>query len=180
MTLGVYFYAEQAYLSFVKKQLGRTWADRDEEVEHGALCVIALACTMEAISNYLLRNHTPLRHYGDLRFRSKIDTIFDFGKQDADWSKDPLYSVGQLIAIRNWLVHYKDPWIGLLGSEEEYLLDSLNKLPKRDPDVELVATNIKKLYDATRQAAFSMAEGLGVADDFQFLVSENYESFLVG
>jgi hypothetical protein len=180
MTFRVNFFAEQAYLSFVKESLANPIADHEKAVERGAVCVIALACALEAMLNVLLKEHTDLRHYDDLRFRSKIETLLDFGSLPIEWSRLPLQRIAELIRLRDWLVHFKDSDIGLTNSAGEWIEDSINKLPKRNPDTDLTFANVEKLYQAVRQVGLALAEGVGAKERFEYLQTEDYNAFLVG
>lgn len=180
MTFRVVFFAEKAYLSFVKESLTISYSDHEKEVERGAVCAIALACALEAIVNSLLANYTSLRHYDDLRFRSKIDTLFDLGKLELAWDKLPLQRIASLIRLRDWLVHYKNSDIGLINSEGQWIVDALNKQPKHDPDAELVFKNIELLYRAVLDTAICLAEAHSAEEEFAYLRTEEFGSFLVG
>jgi len=46
MTFRVYFYAEQAFLSFVKKSISIEHNNIDDEIESGAVCVFACAAAL--------------------------------------------------------------------------------------------------------------------------------------
>lgn len=180
MTFRVNFFAEQAYLAFVKETLDNPITDHEKSVERGAVCVIATACALEAIVNLLLKDHTSLRHYDDLRFRSKIDTLLDFGNHPLEWDKMPLQRIAELIRLRDWLVHYKDNDIGLINSAGEWIEDEYNKRPKRDPDQVLTMENVEKLYQAVRQIVLILASGVGANERFEYLQTEEYNAFLVG
>ena len=181
MTFKVYFYAEQAFLSFVKKSLINPTTDKDEVVEAGAVCVLACAAALEAMVNSLLKDSGRLRHFDELKLRSKIETIADFGGEIIDWGVQPWQDIAQLIRVRNWLAHYKDPDIGLVNSESEWIKDSVNKAPKIDPDRELSMKVVKNYYDSTRQGLKTLATCLHV-DTYlvEFLDTEKYEPFPVG
>jgi hypothetical protein len=180
MTFRVHFFAEKAYLSFVKETLSNPNKDHEKNVERGAICIISLACALEAMVNLLLKDYTTLRHFDDLRFRSKIETLHDFGKIPCAWDRMPLQGIAELIRLRDWLVHYKDNNIGLINSEGEWLSDDLNKHPKRNPDVELISSNVKKLYQSVRETVLVLAKVNGAEDDFEYLEIEEYNAFLVG
>ena len=180
MTFRVHFLAERAYLSFVKESLTISYSDHEKEVERGAVCAIALACALEAIVNSLLANYTSLRHYDDLRFRSKIDTLYDFGNLELAWDRLPLQRIASLIRIRDWLVHYKNSDIGLINSEGDWIVDAINKLPKHDPDAELAFNNIELLYRAVLETTIGLAVALNAEEEFAYLKTEEFTSFLVG
>jgi hypothetical protein len=181
MTFRVNFYAEQAFLSFVKKYLNNPIFDKDEIVENGAMCAIACAASIEAMVNSLLREDGKFRHFDELKLASKIETLADFGNVEVDWGIQPWQNIARLIRVRNWLVHYKSSDIGLINSEGEWITDSLNKYPKIDPDTDLSRETIEKFYNSTRQILKELAVGLQFDSFFyEFLDTEQYEAFLVG
>lgn len=180
MTFRVYFYAEQTFLSFVKKSLVNQTTDKDTLIEAGAVCVLACTAALEAMVNSLLRNDKRLSHYDELKLSSKMETIADFGGRKINWGTSPWQIIAQLIRVRNWLAHYKDSDIGLINSEGEWLKDVINKIPKIDPDRELSMKAVKSYYDATRQGLKILAVCLCVENLYEFLDTEQYESFIIG
>ncbi len=180
MTFSVTFFAEQAYLSFVKDYFDNPPDEHEKAVERGAVCVIALACGLEAILNQILRNHSNIRHWDDFRYVSKVETACDIADVELDWGREPFQSISNLIALRNWLVHYKNPEIGLINSDGDYLESDYWKIPKRSPDTELIPKNIQRLYDHVREYLISISSGLNLDHEFDYLESQDYYAFLVG
>lgn len=180
MTYRVNFFAEQAYLDFVKETLANPIADPCKEIERGAVCVIALACALEAIVNLLLKEHTDLRHFDDLRFRSKIETLFDFANLPIEWDRLPLQRIAELIRLRDWLVHFKDSDIGLSNSAGEWIFDGVKTFPKYDPEKQLIFKNVKQLYQSVRQIGLLLSKGVNAEEYFEYLKTEDYNGFMVG
>ena len=56
MTFRVNFYAEQAFLSFVKKMIEKTESGSEDETEVSAVCVLACAAALESGVNYIFLN----------------------------------------------------------------------------------------------------------------------------
>jgi hypothetical protein len=181
MSFRVYFQAEQTFLSFVKRTLAEPCTDKDLTVENGAVCVLACTAALEAMVNSLLRNDGRFKHFDELKLASKIETISDFGGKEIDWGAKPWQDIAQLIRLRNWLSHFKDPDIGLINSDGWWIQDSHNKIPKIDPDKDLSAKALKRYYDSTRLGLKELAVCTGLdLTCYEFLNTERYETYLVG
>jgi hypothetical protein len=180
MTFRVNFFAEQAYLDFVKETLANPIADSYKEIERGAVCIIATACALESIVNLLLKDYTSLRHFDDLRFRSKIETLLDLGNLPIEWDKPPLQHTAELLRLRNWLVHFKDNDIGLSNSAGEWVFDGVKTFPKYNPEKQLIFANVEKLYRSVLQVGLLLSKGVNAEDVFEYLKTEDYSGFLVG
>lgn len=180
MTFRVNFYAEKAFLSFVKNSLNNPSKDENKEIENGAVSILACVSALEAMVNSFLIQDGRFKHFDELKLFSKIETIADFGGIEIEWGICPWQDIAKLIRIRNWLAHFKDSDVGLLGSEG-WIEDSLNKKPKFIPEKDLSYINVKRYYNTVRQVLKTLAKGLKI-DDYQieFLDSEEYEFFLVG
>jgi len=176
MTHRLYFFAEQAYFSFVKDSIDKPILDQEKAVERGSICVIALTCALEGVLNKLLKEHTNFRNWDDLRLKSKVETMLDFAGLPIDWGRSYLHEIADLIALRNWLVHFKENNIGLVNSAGQWIKDN-NKLPKRNPDTELSTSNVRRLYTAVIEYCVDVTNGLGVAAHFEYLQTEDYEAF---
>ena len=137
MTFRVYFYAEQAFLSFVKKSIYSQCESQNDDIELGAVCVFACAAALEATVNSLLKNDKRLIHFDELKLASKIDTIASLNGEVIDWGIYPWQTIGKLVRVRNWLAHYKNSDVGLVNSDGAWINDDFNKVPKIDPDEEL-------------------------------------------
>ena len=182
MTYYVDFYAEQAFLAFVKKSISMKPTDDDEMVQIGAVSVLACAAALEAMVNFLYKEDGRLPHFDELRLTSKIDTIAHLTHNSIDWGTQPWQDVARLITMRNWLAHYKDPNIGLLGSARGgWVDDGINKPPKIDPFQELSSPSIKHFYKATRLGLKELCSFFSIDPMFiEFLDTEDYEPFAIG
>lgn len=182
MTFYVEFYAEQAFLSFVKSNLqSLEVADpKSYTLELGAVMILSCVAALEATLNQLFQDDKRLQHYDSLRILEKIETLADFANIKIDWGGQPWQEVQQLIKVRNWLAHFKDPKIGLIGGEGKWIKDSVNKLPKLDPDVELSLQKIKKYYGSVLGSLLLLARGLGYQDKYRHLETEEYDYYQVG
>lgn len=179
MTFRVHFYAEQAFLAQTKAMLDRGCSD--EEPETAAMCILACASAVEALTNSLLSKEINFRHFDELRITSKIEQIQIFGGTEPDWGNDPWQSVSRLIKMRNWLAHYKEYDIGLVNSDFEWIRDTENKAPRIDPYRELTFENAKNYYDKSREALYILVQNSGTNEsNFDFLQTEQYMPFLVG
>lgn len=181
MTFNVYFYAEQAYLSHVKKVLTTDPVNYDHEIESGALCAISSAAAIEAIANALICEYIKLEKFDDLRIESKFEEIVKFGSGKIVWGVSPWQDVAELIRVRNWLVHFKNSNIGLLNSEGRWIKDEYNKIPKITPSIHLRREKTARYYQCIREASkilvLSCKKQL---DEYNFLENEEYQPTLVG
>jgi hypothetical protein len=182
MTFYVEFYAEQAFLSFVKNSL-RSFEAGDQKsftLETGAVIVLSCAAALEATLNQFFQDDKRLQHYDSLRILEKIETLADFAKIKSDWSDQPWQEIQRLIRVRNWLAHFKETRIGLIGGEGKWIKDSANKLPKLDPDIELSLSQMIKYYNSVLGCLFLLAKGLGWQDKYRFLETQEYDYYMVG
>lgn len=177
MTFYVEFFADQAFLSFVKKHISK---DAKYDLEDGAVCVMSCAAALEAVVNQLFITKTSLRHFDSLRFYEKIETLGDFAGIIVDWGSEPWQGINELIKVRNWLAHYKDTTVGLINSDSQWIVDNVNKKPKMDPSVVLSRSSSKRYYDSVLKGSSELTVALGAGSDFDFLQSQNYEPIIVG
>ena len=181
MTFRVYFFAEQAFLAQVKLLSNAVHTSSVKEIETGAVCVLACAAAVESLTNSLLINNVKFKHFDELRLASKIEYIGEYYQKPIDWGDTVWQQIAALIRLRNWLSHYKDSNVGLIGAEGKWLIDTINKLPKIDPDIELSSAKIKNYYKATL-AALKQLVLLCQAEleEFSYLETEDFQSSLVG
>lgn len=66
-----------------------------------------------------------------------------------------------------------------MNSAGEWIVDDINKLPKRNPETELTFTNVEKLYQAIGQVSLTLAGGVGAEERFEYLQTGDYNAFLV-
>jgi hypothetical protein len=182
MTFYVEFYAEQAFLSFVKNNLrvSESVNQTGFTLEMGAVIVLACAAALEATLNQLFQDDKRLQHYDSLRISEKIETLADFANIKIVWGGQPWQEIQRLVKVRNWLAHFKETKIGLIGGEGKWIKDSVNKLPKLDPDVELSLQQVRKYYDSVLGSLLLLAKGLGYQDKYRYLETEEYDYYQVG
>lgn len=181
MTYNVYFYAEQAYLSHVKKVLSTEPVNYDHEIESGALCAISSAAAIEAIANALLSEYIKLENFDDLRIELKLERIVEFGSGEIIWGESPWQDVAELIRVRNWLLHFKNSNIGLTNSKGRWIKDEYNKIPKFAPDIHLRRSKTARYYQCVREASKILVLSCkNQLDEYSFLDNEEYEPTLVG
>jgi hypothetical protein len=182
MTFYVEFYAEQAFLSFVKNNLqSQELADqKGYTLELGAVIVLSCAAALEATLNQLFQDDKRLQHYDSLRILEKAETLADFANINIDWGSQPWQEIQRLVRVRNWLAHFKEPKIGLIGGEGKWIKDSINQLPKLDPDVELSLQQVKRYYDCVLGSLLLLAKGLGYQDKYRYLETQEYDYYQVG
>lgn len=177
MTFYVEFYADQAFLSFVKKHIAK---DTKFDLEDGAVCVMACAAAIEAIVNQLFISCSDIKHYDSFRLKEKIETLGDIAKMKIDWGKEPWQGINKLIKVRNWLAHYKETTIGLVNSDSQWVTDEVNKKPKIDPGTVLSRQYVTDFYKSVLLSANSIVQELNTGAEFSFLETEEYESVIIG
>lgn len=181
MTFYVYFFAEQAFLSQVKLLSNIVHTSSMKEIEAGAVCVLACSAAVEALTNSLLINNVKFKHFDELRLASKIEYIGEYHGKPINWGDTVWQQIAALIRLRNWLSHYKDSNVGLIGSDGEWLKDTINQLPKIDPKIELSSIKIKIYYKATLTALKQLVLLCQAElEEFAYLETEDFESILVG
>lgn len=181
MTFYVHFFAEQAFLSFVKEGLEDHHSIQDKySLDTGAVSVLACTAAMEAILNQLFACDGRLRHYDSLRLAEKIETLGDFANIKVHWGEKPWQDIARLILVRNWLAHFKDTTIGLINSDSKWIGDGTNKIPKFVPHAELSFRNVNEYYEAVLLGMVRLAKGLKLKSDFDYLESRKYETIIVG
>jgi len=177
MTFYVEFFADQVFLSFVKKHIEK---ETKFGLEDGAVCVMSSAAALEAIVNQLFISKTSLKYFDSFRFYEKIETLASFGGIEVNWGQGPWQGINELIKVRNWLAHYKETTIGLINSDSQWIIDNVNKKPKIEPGIVLSRSNSQKYYNAVLTGSFELAQALKAGCEFDFLLSQNYESIIVG
>lgn len=182
MTFYVEFYAEQAFLSFVKKSLQSAEAGDQTgfTLEIGVVVILACTAALEATMNQLFQDDKRLQHYDSLRISEKVETLADFAKIRIDWGSQPWQDIQRLIKVRNWLAHFKETKIGLIGGEGEWIKDTVNRLPKLDPDTELSFQQVRKYYNSVLGCLLLLARGLGLQNKYRFLETQEYDYYMVG
>jgi hypothetical protein len=181
MTFRVNFYAEQAFLSFVKKMIEKTESGSEDETEVSAVCVLACAAALESGVNYIFLNYTNNTDFDKLNIKSKIEYITSSSTEKIKWSEGFWQNIILLINSRNWLAHYKESDIGLINSECKWIKDDSNEIPKIDPNHVLNISNIKKYYESTRSALkFLIYTTKGDLITHEYLDDEDYSPLIIG
>jgi hypothetical protein len=176
MTEWVQFFAEQAFLNSVKAKLFELKSDRTSfSVDDGAVSVLACVAATEAMANGLFISINRYRYYDRLRLNEKLEVLADLAQLELNWGDEPWSSIQELIRVRNWLAHYKDSTIGLLGSEG-YVRTLDYALPKFTPERNLNHKAVLRYYNAVRKAFPPIGTALNLPAHFDFLIEENYVS----
>lgn len=187
MTFRVNFYADQALLSMVKRILKNAKnynkeAKMDFEPEETATSIIICHSACEAFLN-IFATQIELNNFQEYEKKSildKIEILYRHKNQRADWSKLPLQDIRTLDKIRNWLTHFKDSDIGLINSMGQWISDEVNKKPKVDDYIELKYTKVERIYKNIRIALLDITRFYEVEEYFEYLETENYNSYLIG
>ena len=172
------FNADQTFLKFSKECI-RSFDDNDKNNrEKAAAVIIACASALEAKINSYLMSINRLPAWDELKIKSKIETLYFWGNRDPDWGSSPLQEINTLIRIRNWLLHFKEPVIGLSNTGGEWIVDSHNKKPKIDPKQILTKEFSSTCYLTTIAALVEIGK-LSMRPDYEFdyLISEDYSVF---
>lgn len=178
MTFRVEFHAEEAMLWSVKHAL-QTYPDPEQSrpyayIAAGAACILSLQAALEAIVNCILDEQGTFLHWDELRLKSKIDTIANLNSASIDWGTMPWQEISYLIQLRNWMAHNKERDIGLVGAEDCWLEEH-----KFNPEKELRAERIRRLYKAVRDAGLLLAQYANQANEYEFLMTEEYEPIVM-
>ena len=181
MTFRYYFFVEQAFLSQVKQFIDLSESGGDDEMEKSAMHVIALAAAIEALVNSLVIKHQISVDLSKAELFVKIERVLGCKDENLDKGSAPWQYIHSLVRARNWLMHYKDSSVGLLGARGKWLQDDVNRIPKIDPDRFLSKTNVRELYfaslDAMKRLVLACQSEL---DEYEYLDSQDYQSVLVG
>lgn len=178
MTSRVEFHAEEAMLWSVRYAL-QTYPDPEQSTPYayiaaGAACILSLQAALEAIANSILEEQDTLQHWDELRLKSKIDTIANLNNAQIDWGAMPWQEISYLIRLRNWMAHNKERDIGLVGAEDCWLEEH-----KFNPKKELLVDRVRRFYDAVRDAGLLLAQHANQIDEYEFLVTEQYEPIVM-
>ncbi len=175
MTFYVDFYADQAFLLFVKQRISEK---EIFDVQDGAVCVISSAAALEAIVNQMFILKPILKYYDSLRFKEKIETLCEFGGTKISWGEEPWQTISELGKVRNWLIHYKDTTIGLMNNEFQWVVGGENRKPRMDPDIFLSKAYSEKYYKSVLDGALRLANYLDVSSEFDSLSSQDYNPII--
>ena len=170
------FYAEDALLrmarSYVTGDLPAS--STEEEVALGSASTLACAAALEAVVNRLAARHSPFSAWDRLGLCQKIDMLCEVVADRADWGATPFQTINRLVLVRNWLAHYKDPYVGLSDGVGGWIKDGAHRPPKVDPELEFSREVVRRGYDAVRQAGAKLAALHGEHAMAERLRSEDY------
>ena len=176
MTVTVAFFAERAFFRFIKQSLEAN--DSAIPIEQAVACVVAAVAALEATVNSFFVADGRLEHYDELRLVSKIETLADWYSLTIDWGSAPWQDVKSLLRTRNWLVHFKEPLIGLARSSRGWVDDGSHKPPKLDPYEEFSRERIVQYRDSTVAAIHALAAALH--PNLRDMISLEDDPFFVG
>lgn len=187
MTFRINFYADQAFFSMVKRILENAKSYDDEtkmdfEPEETATSIIVCHSACEAFLN-IFANQIELNNFHEYEKKSvldKVEILYSYKNQKADWSKLPLQDIRNLDKVRNWLTHFKNSNIGLINSMGQWVIDEVNKKPKIEDHIELKYIKVARFYKNIRAALFDIVRLYEMEEYFEYLETENYMSYLIG
>lgn len=187
MTFRVNFYADQAFFSMVKRILenGQQYNKEqrmDFEPEESATAILICHSACEAFLN-IFANDIPMIDFKEYEKKSiidKIEILYCNNNKKANWSIQPLQDIKNLNKVRNWLTHFKNSDIGLINSMGQWVIDEFNKRPRIDDGKELNFKKVGKYYLNVRKALFHIAKLYDKESSFDYLKTENFNSYLIG
>ena len=174
MTAAFEFYAERAFLGYVRRTI---IDDRDFEIEDGAVSLIACAAAFEGMINRMLEGIGKFKQEKDSSIRNKVIYIAVMANTPIDWDNHPWADINTLIDHRNWLIHYKESWSGLVNSDGKWIQDGKHDV-SLNPMRALCKARIKEHYQTVLKTILQLSDDLGLHDEFKYLESENFESFI--
>lgn len=187
MTFRVEFFADQAFLSMIKRMLKNAESyNKDQkidfELEETATAIVICHSACEAFLNLFTRNIETIDFYKYEKksIIDKINILYGELGETADWTKLPLQDIRRIDKARNWLTHFKDSNIGLTNSWGSWVVDEVNKKPKIDDSEELKYVRVKRYYDNSRMSLYRITELYQLHQNYEYLKTEDYTSFLVG
>ena len=189
MTFRVNLYADQAFLSMIKRTIKRierfsekTRIDHElEEVASGIiLCQSAFETFLNLLTEELQLEETIKDKILKANFLDKIELWHQYKPFDYNKTKLPWQDIKRLNSVRNWLVHFKTSNISLISSSSGWINDGINKIPKFDDAVELKLDRLKSYYSSVITCMYIIAKTNYVEDLYEHLKTEKYFPLLVG
>lgn len=178
MTHWEIFSAEQLFLLNARKVLeaDESTLSCDVALAERATAIMSCAFALEALLNLLLRHDGRISLYEGINTKAKLEILGVFAHIEVAFNKEPWQAISELIKTRNWLVHFKEPTIGFLGSLG-YVGDSA---PKRAPTKSLTKEALKVYYESVLHVGQVLVDGLGMHKEFSYLWSQEYEPWIIG
>ena len=187
MTFRVHYFADQAFLSMVKRIIDNGKLHDEEtkisfEPEECATALIICHSACEAFLNIFANNLeiTDFFEYEKKSILDKITILLNNTDNKPDWAKNPLQDIRKLDKVRNWLTHFKSSDIGLINSMNQWVKDDFNKVPKINDFEELKYFRVQKYYNNVRATLILIATSYGLEEEYEYLITENYSSYLIG
>lgn len=181
MTFYETFSAEQLFLQKAKMTLEPDEDGFDSDIELGnrTVAIISCAFALEALLNLLFRYDGRIRFYESMDIKAKLMVLGELANVEVVFDRQPWQVVPNLIKTRNWLVHFKEPSVGFLGSCG-YIENEVVNIPKLAPHKSLTRSKLKEYYDNILLIGQSLAKGLGLREEFGYLWTQEYEPWIVG
>ena len=181
MTFHEIFSAEQLFLLKAKVVLESNEDDLDGEIElaERTVAIVSCAFALEALLNLLFLHDSRIRFYESMNTKTKIVVLGEFAGIEVKFDRMPWQSVPDLLRTRNWLVHFKEPTIGFLGSCG-YIKDGEESIPKLAPQKTLTKEKLEEYYNSILLIGQELAEGLNLRDKFGYLWTQEYEPWIIG
>lgn len=182
MTYRVYMLADNIFLSIARNALEQLSDKQNKSnILHGTSVVINSVMAVEAFINKTYIKKTKLKCYDELRLLGKIETLHNLNSSEVNWGGNPYQTFKELVTIRNWLVHFKDPNVGLINSASDWVKDSMNNKPRLDPFEVLKKEHCIRYFNETKKLIVDIGEvSLMPANDYKFAKTEYSEYFSIG
>jgi len=180
MTHEVEFYASQAALWHVRYSLSTFPKDEEDDNPYaylaaGTACILCCSAALEALVNEFFVYEETISPWDELKLRSKINVLFELKGEKANWGAKPLQKVAQLIKVRNWLAHHKEPYLGLTGGDGSWVTDARgHSAPRVHIQQELKKDSIQNYYNAVRDIGKILAILWGNEYTVEWIESEDY------
>lgn len=187
MTHNVQFSASHAALWHVKYSLESFPSDEGWSFDYlplGTSCIFCCAAAFEAIVNNVFLYKSILTPWDELKLKSKANVLFELKDKKIDWGANPFQNINQLIKVRNWLAHHKEPYLGLASTVDSDIHwissgEGMPKAPRVDILKELKKASIKNYYNSVREAGVQIARTWGDEFEAESLKSEKYEPLIM-
>ena len=178
MTFHETFSAEQLFLLNAKLALASEDIASDSEVTLAKRTTAIMSCAfaLEALLNLMLKTTGAMSDYDKIPIKAKLELVGILANVEISFGKMPWQKLANLIVVRNWLVHFKEPVVGFLGSEG-YIGDNI---PKRSPNKTLTIDELRQYYFNVLEAGRTLAAGLNLHDEFSYLWTQEFEPWIIG
>lgn len=155
----------------------------DININNGSILIISCLTALEAYVNKIYISQTNITCYDQLKFEGKLKTLHNMNSKEIDWGQDPYQTVRELISIRNWLVHFKDSFLGKFNPITFRIVNKEGKsIPvTKDPFEIFTKERCLRYYNETKSVMLDLAHLTNLdIYDYEFITTENFDFFTIG